>query len=105
MREVAGRDSIFDDLERIALPDEVLRFGTGTHRDRALLLYTLLRQAPYLKRTEKEALQLVFTDGDSFVLVGEEAIAVTALRCCEGAPEVPGRVLLRLPRPAPPSSG
>ena len=100
MREVAGRDSIFDDLERIALPDEVLLFGTGSHRDRALLLYTLLRHAPYLERAEKDALQMVFTDVDSFVLVGDEAIGTTELRRCEGAPELPGRVLLRLPRPS-----
>ena len=100
VREVAGRDSIFDDLERIALPDEVLLFGTGTHRDRALLLFTLLCHAPYLDRAEKDALQLVFTDADSFVLVGDEALGATALRRCEGAPELPGRVLLRLPRPA-----
>ena len=105
VREVAGRDSIFDDLERIALPDEVLLFGTGTHRDRALLLYTLLRHAPYLDRAGKEALKLVFTDVDSYVLVGDEAIGATALRRCEGAPELPGRVLLRLPPPAAAASG
>lgn len=100
VREVAGRDSIFDDLERIALPDEVLLFGAGTHRDRALLLYTLLRHAPYLKRAEKDALQLVFTEAHSFVLVGDAAIGATAMRRCESASELPGRVLLRLPRPA-----
>ena len=104
VREVAGRDSIFDDLERIALPDEVLLFGTGTHRDRALLLYTLLRHAPYLNRAEKDALQLVFTEADSFVLAGDAEIGVTALRRCEGAPELPGGVLLRLPRPSAPAS-
>ncbi|MCX6363226.1 MAG: hypothetical protein NTW58_03475 [Actinobacteria bacterium] len=100
VREVAGRDSIFDDLERIALPDEVLLFGTGTHRDRALLLYTLLRHAPYLDRALKDALQLVFTAADSFVLVGEAAIGVTELRRREGTAELPGRVLLRLPPPS-----
>lgn len=105
VREVAGRDSIFDDLERIALPDEVLLFGTGAHRDRALLLYTILRHAPYLDQAEKDALQLVFTDVDSFVLAGDDVIAVTALRRCEGASELPGRVLLRLPRPSAAASG
>lgn len=43
---IAGRDSIFGSRDRIAMPDEVLYFKTGDDRDRALLLYTLLRQSP-----------------------------------------------------------
>lgn len=42
---VQGCDSIFGSRERIALPDEVLLFNTGGDRDRALLLYTLLRHS------------------------------------------------------------
>jgi len=43
---VQGGDSIFGSRERIALPDEVLLFNKGSDRDRALLLYTLLRHSP-----------------------------------------------------------
>jgi hypothetical protein len=107
--EVAGGDSIFDDLDRIALPDEVLLFGTGTHRDKALLLYTLLRHAPYLGPVERDGLQLVFTDTGSFVLAGDTVLDAAGLREHPDVLEVPGRVLLRLPRapddPGPGSTG
>lgn len=42
---IEGTESIFDDPNRIAMPDEVLYFNTGTDREKALLLYTLLRQS------------------------------------------------------------
>jgi hypothetical protein len=37
-----GPESIFGSTERIAMPDEVLIFGRGDHRDRALLLYAMV---------------------------------------------------------------
>lgn len=40
---IKGTSSIFNDRNRIAMPDEVLYFNTGTERDKALLLDTLLR--------------------------------------------------------------
>lgn len=43
---IKGSESIFLDRDRIAMPDETLYFNTGTDRDKALLLYTLLRQSP-----------------------------------------------------------
>lgn len=43
---VEGKESIFGSRERIQMPDETLYFNTGTDRDKALLLYTLLRQSP-----------------------------------------------------------
>ncbi len=43
---IRGRESIFGSRDRIAMPDETLLFNTGTDRDRALLLFTLLRQSP-----------------------------------------------------------
>ena len=46
VRAVSGSESIFNTRDRIATPDEVLYFNTGTDRDKALLLYTLLRQSP-----------------------------------------------------------
>lgn len=44
--KVKGTISIFGTRERIAMPDETLYFDTGTDRDRALLLYTLLCRSP-----------------------------------------------------------
>ncbi len=43
---IAGRDSIFGSRDRIAMPDETLYFKTGSDRDKALLLYTLLQHSP-----------------------------------------------------------
>ena len=40
---IAGRELIFEDPDRIAMPDETARLGTGTARDKALLLHVLLR--------------------------------------------------------------
>ena len=43
---ITGRDSIFGSRDRIAMPDETLYFKTGSDRDKAVLLYTLLRHSP-----------------------------------------------------------
>ena len=43
---IKGTASIFGTRERIAMPDETLYFDTGSDRDRALLLYTLLYRSP-----------------------------------------------------------
>ncbi len=50
---VASNDSIFGSRDRIAMPDEVLLFGTGTDRDRALLLYTILNQSPFADKSSR----------------------------------------------------
>jgi hypothetical protein len=42
IRSIAGTESIFSDRNRIAMPDEVLHYKTGSDRDKALLLYCLL---------------------------------------------------------------
>jgi hypothetical protein len=39
---IAGTGSIFDDPDRVALPEETLKFQTGSDRDKALLLQVLL---------------------------------------------------------------
>ena len=43
---VEGTESIFGSRDRVAMPDETLFFLTGNDRDRALLLYALLKQSP-----------------------------------------------------------
>lgn len=60
---IAGRDSIFNSRERIAMPDETLIFGTGNDRDRALLLYTLLQNSAI---SDNESV-IGFSDTGSFV--------------------------------------
>ncbi len=46
VRSVEGTASYLPGGDRMALPDEVLRFGRGDARERALTLYALLRLSP-----------------------------------------------------------
>ena len=94
VRGIAGEDSIFDDPDRIAMPDEALLFGTGTHRDKALLLYTLLLHAPFPGADKKERMRLVFTERDAYVGYGDTWIGATALL---DRPDIGEPELLRLP--------
>lgn len=43
---VTGQDSIFGSRDRISMPDETIYFKTGSDRDKALMLYTLLQHSP-----------------------------------------------------------
>jgi len=43
--EITGQTTIMESRDRIAMPDETLFFRTGSDRDRALLLYTLLQNS------------------------------------------------------------
>jgi len=62
-----GTESIFLDRERIAMPEETLRFAMGTDRDRALLLHALLQHAPALPQEERRELVTLFTTVGSYV--------------------------------------
>ncbi len=63
---IAGTQSIFEDEDRIAMPEETLRFQTGNDRDRALLLHVLLEQM-YAARDEFVPVETLFTESDSLV--------------------------------------
>ena len=67
---IPGEESIFRSRDRIAMPDEVLYFGTGNDRDRALLLFTLLRQP----RFGDHARSVAFASDKSFVLIDKDWI-------------------------------
>ncbi len=64
---VAGTESIFEDRGRIAMPDEVLHYGTGTDRDKALLLYALLAEMTGSNAPKPQSLSIHFTDAASYV--------------------------------------
>jgi len=72
---ITGTKSIFDDPRRIAVPDEVLYFNTGTDRDKALLLFTLLRQSTI----GASAKALSFDLGKCSVLFNEKLVDLKAL--------------------------
>ena len=64
--EVAGCESVYGDRGRIAMPDETLRFNTGTDRDKALLLHVLLEGVGEPGET-RGGVQTRFTEAESFV--------------------------------------
>jgi hypothetical protein len=72
---IKGTKSIFNDRDRIAMPDEVLYFNTGAQRDRALLLFTLLRQSTI----GEAAMTLSFGVDNSSVLFNEKCIDMNGL--------------------------
>ena len=60
---ITGQDSIFRSKDRIAMPDETLYFETGSDRDKALLLYVLLRHS----RLGEPDSVICFSEDNSFV--------------------------------------
>ncbi len=65
-----GKVSIFEDRNRLAMPDETLRLRTGSDIDLALLLHVLVEH--FLAATNnKSATFTLVTDADSFVCSGD----------------------------------
>jgi hypothetical protein len=65
VRRIKGGESIFHSLERIALPDEVFLFNTASHRERALVLYTLIQNS--LNKNGENLGYIVYTSNKSYV--------------------------------------
>ncbi len=65
--DIVGADSIFDDRDRIAMPDETLRFNTGTDRDKALLLHVLLERVHANNKSRRTSIETIMTETDSYV--------------------------------------
>ena len=72
---VTGPDSIFESRDRIAMPDETLYFNTGSDRDKALLLYTLLHHSIIADRESA----IAFSDESSFVFYQGQWIDLATL--------------------------
>jgi hypothetical protein len=75
VRAIAGNEPILGTRARIALPDEVLTLGSGSDRDKALLLYTLLRHSRAIAATEARDAEVLFTEEDSFVRAGTACLS------------------------------
>jgi len=82
VRSIDGHRSIFDDRERIALPDETLTFNTGNDRDKALLLLTLL----YYSKMRSEDLCIGFSRSESYVRSENKWINVETFKTSIGEP-------------------
>ena len=79
VRDIEGNESIFGGRDRLALPDEVLLLNTGSDRDKALLLYTLLHHADL----GGEAPHLTLCENESYVRVGDRLIGLSTLSDCQ----------------------
>ena len=70
-----GRESIFGNSERLAMPDETLRLGTGSERDRALLLQLLIENLPATVRNAIDGPVCVRFGADAaFAYIGSRCI-------------------------------
>lgn len=77
MAEIAITDSILGSRDRIAMPDETLRFHAGTDRDKALLLHTLIAHINAASGNAQPLATLLGAEA-SFVSVGSQYIDVTS---------------------------
>ena len=73
MRGFSSRQSIFEDDNRIAMPDETLIFGGGSARDMALLLHIALERSTGTQVTTS------ITETDAFVQAGDTTWSATTL--------------------------
>lgn len=95
LRGVAGRESIFADRGRLAMPEETLRLGTGSDRDVALLLHVLLENM-YAAKHQSVRMETLFTDTESFVSGPDFCINTTSLEMVVAPVE---GVLIRIAEP------
>ncbi len=79
---ITGRNSMFESRNRIAMPDETLYFKTGSDRDKALLLFTLL-QSSFIGDT---ASVIGFSDESSFVSYQDKWIDLRTLSIASAEP-------------------
>jgi hypothetical protein len=94
---IPGTESIFADAGRLAMPDETVRFATGSDRDRALLLHVLLEQALAKDDPPRARVETIVTAADSYVCAPGLCISVARMARV-AAPE--GTVLHRVADPA-----
>lgn len=70
---IAETESIFGDRDRIAMPDETLRFRAGTDRDKALLLHALIAHMDARDENHR-LLATLLGERMSFVQIGSQYV-------------------------------
>lgn len=90
---IEGSISIFEDPDRIAMPIETLRFATGTVRDKALLLHVLLERTADVDAKQRDTLETIICEADSFVRSTRSCISLSRMA---RVTEPEGRILCRL---------
>jgi hypothetical protein len=78
VKNIEGCDSIFKDRNRIAMPDETLRLKTGSDRDKALLLHTLIEHVCASTLVSEQVVTLL-TEDDSFVCIDSFCFSLKTL--------------------------
>jgi hypothetical protein len=73
LRALPHRDSIFEDRERMAMPDETLLFGGGTDRDLGLLFHVALERMGHAQVTT------LMTPDETYVIAHDLCFAMTNL--------------------------
>lgn len=89
------QESIFQDRDRIAMPDETLRLSSGSDRDRALLLHVLIEHCLRSQGISSQVITIM-TDESSFVQFQDRCIDGMT---CQPVAEPTGHILYRLTDP------
>ena len=82
VRNIKKQESIYLCRNRIALPDETLLFNTGNDRDRALLLFSLIKKS----KLQPRKLFIGFSKHSSYVQIDDIWIDVMELEPLDTAP-------------------
>lgn len=90
---ISGTESIFEDPNRIAMPEETARYATGTVRDKALLLHVLLERILGVEGSPGAGLETLFSDTDSFVRSTQFCISVSRMAY---VPQIEGNIRYRI---------
>jgi hypothetical protein len=90
---IVGTESIFDDPNRLAMPNETVRFATGTNRDKALLLHVLIERVLGADQLKNGSVETLFSDAGSFVRTGQFCINVSSMAY---VPEIEGDIRYRI---------
>ena len=93
VESIAGRESMFANRDRIALPDETIRMQTGSDRDRALLLFVLVEHVLRRDSTMHDV-RVMFTSAESVVAWANNIYNTTTM-CYQS--EYPTHIVCSLP--------
>lgn len=88
VKSVAGRRPIWGSRERNAMPDEILFFGSGSDRDKALLLFTLLQ----ISLIADDRSVIAITDDNSYVSHKGLWVDVSTLSTSTAEPREPSLI-------------
>ena len=84
LQKITKSESIFNDRERVALPDETLRLESGTDRDKALLLHVLLEHIAQRDKQTPGLVKSAYGLENSWVFYQDACYQMSDLRSVTG---------------------